>query len=116
VTEWKEQEVSKNAVSEDEELLAREDIVMLMQGKNAFNEKIYCYLRLSINNLRRMKDAIIRKEQFMPSDFGEVLAAGVGYPPPELRAEMAIAYGMMQPPKIESEKKPAIMQKPMWEE
>jgi hypothetical protein len=52
----------------------------------------------------------------MPSDFGEVLAAGVGYPPPELRAEMAIAYGMMQPPKIESEKKPAIMQKPMWEE
>jgi hypothetical protein len=116
VTEWKEQEVSKNATSEDEELLAREDIVMLMQGKNAFNEKIYCYLRLSINNLRRMKDAIIRKEQFMPSDYGEVLAAGAGYPPPELRAEMAIAYGMMQAPKIESDKKPALMQKPMWDE
>ena len=116
MNEWNQKEISSNSTSEDEELLAREDIIMLMQGKNAFNERIYCYLRLSINNLRNMKEAILRKEQFMPSDYGEVLAAGNGYPPPELRAEMAVTYGMMQAPKIEPEKKPVLMQKPIWEE
>ena len=115
MNEWNQKEVSSNAISEDEELLAKEDIIMLMQGKNAFGDRIYCYLRLSINNLRKMKEAIINKEQFMPSDFGEVLAAGNGYPAPELRAEMAVKYGMMQAPKVEP-KKPAALQKPVWDE
>jgi hypothetical protein len=115
LNDWNQKEISSNAASDDEELLAKEDIIMLMQGKNAFGERIYCYLRLSINNLRRMKNAIINKEQFLPSDYGEVLAAGNGYPTPELRAEMAVKYGMMQAPKLEP-KKPAFLNKPVWGE
>jgi hypothetical protein len=35
LNEWNQKEISKNALSsEDEELLSKEDIVMLMQGKN----------------------------------------------------------------------------------
>lgn len=114
--EWNQKEISQNAaLTEDEELLLREDIVMLLQGKNAHKERVYSYVKLSIVNLRRMKDAIMQKEEFIPSDFGEVLAAGSGYPPPELRAEMGIQYGMMQAPKIEPER-PALMQKPLWDD
>ncbi len=118
LNEWNQKEISQNAPqTEDEELLSREDIVMLLQGKNAYKERVYSYLKLSIKNLRLMKEAILNKEEFIPSDFGEVLAAGHGYPPPELRAEMGIKYGMMQAPQIEPEK-PALMQKPtsMWDD
>ncbi|TAE79746.1 MAG: hypothetical protein EAZ74_05855 [Alphaproteobacteria bacterium] len=116
LNEWNQKEISQNAlVGDEEDLLSKEDIVMLMQGKNPYGERIYCYLRLSINNLRRMKEAIINKEKFMPSDFGEVLAAGSGQPAPELRAEMAVTYGMMQTPKLEQRSMP-LMQKPLWDD
>ncbi len=117
MSEWNQKEISSNAdtESEDDALLELEDIIMLMQGKNGFGERVYSYLKLNIKNLRLMKESIMRKEEFMPSDFGEVLAAGQGNPPPELRAEMAVKYGMMQAPKVQPAK-PAMMQKPMWDE
>ena len=114
--EWNQKEISKNAaLAEDDESLSKEDIVLLLQGKNIHKERVYSYVKLSILNLERLKNAIIKKEEFTPSDFGEVLAAGSGYPPPELRAEMGIQYGMMQAPKIEPER-PALMQKPLWDD
>jgi hypothetical protein len=119
LNEWNQKEISQHKSDtlspEDEEMLAREEIVMLMQGKNTYGDRVYCYLKLSVLSLRKLKDAIVNKEDFMPSDFGEVLAAGNGYPEPELRAEMAVKYGLMQTPKVEP-KRPAMMQKPVWDE
>jgi hypothetical protein len=118
LNDWNQKEISKdinNLSPEDEELLAKEEIVMLLQGKNTHGDRVYCYLRLSVLSLRDLKDAILNKQDFMPSDFGEVLAAGNGYPEPELRAEMAVKYGLMQTPKIEP-KRPDMLQKPVWED
>ncbi len=118
MNDWNQKEISQNVNNlspEDEEALAREEIVMLMQGKNTYGDRVYCYLKLSVLSLTRLKDAIVAKEDFMPSDYGEVLAAGNGYPEPELRAEMAVKYGLMQTPKIDP-KKPAMLQKPVWDE
>lgn len=116
LNEWNEKEISRNA-SQDvpDPALDEEDVVMLLQGKNSFNKRVYCYLKLSINNLKRLKESLINKDPFMPSDFGEVLAAGEGAPPPELRAEMAVKYGLMQSAQPQPQK-PAIMQKPLWGE
>ncbi len=118
---WSDNEISTNAASpqhlsaEDEELLRREDIVMLLQGNNAMGERVYSYVKLSLLNLRKMKEAILNNDNFFPSDFGQVVAAGHGNPPPELRAEMGIQYGMVHQAEA-APPKPALMQKPLWED
>lgn len=95
-----EESSTKNTEDEDEdsidptdiETLGREEIVMLMQGKNDNGEPVFCYLQLSILQLRTLKNQIIRGQDFQPSDFGIVLVSGHGYPSVELRAEMAAKY------------------------
>ena len=106
---------SQYVSAEDEELLRREDIVMLLQGNNAMGERVYSYIKLSLLNLRKMKDAILNNDEFFPSDFGQVVAAGHGTPPPELRAEMGIQYGMVHQAEA-APQKPALMQKPFWDD
>ncbi len=86
----------------DEEL--ETEVVILLQGKNANNDLIYSYLKLRMREVFRLRDAIINKEDFAPSDFGSVLAAGLGQPSPELRSEMAIKYDLVDMKPI---KKPA---------
>lgn len=76
----------------DAATLDREDIVMLLQGKNNNGEQVFSYIKLSISQLRALKDRILSRQTFEPSDFGTVLASGYGYPSPELRAEMHIKY------------------------
>ncbi|NET71344.1 MAG: hypothetical protein F6K62_10565 [Sphaerospermopsis sp. SIO1G2] len=116
MTEWNQREISGHTpAAQDGEQLQAEEIVMLMQGKNAFNERVYCYLKLTVDRLRAMKEAIIHHQQFSPSDYGEVLAAGQGQPSPELRAEMAVTYSMQEAPTLEPQR-PENMQKPLWDE
>ena len=53
-----------------------------------------------------MKKFLLTGEQFKPSDFGTVLAAGKGEPSQELRSEMAVMYNMVdKPPTIRTSKK-----------
>jgi hypothetical protein len=87
-------ENENNLDQKDIETLNREEIVMLMQGKNENGERVFCYLRLSVLQLRALKNQIIRKQDFQPPDFGVVLASGYGYPSVELRAEMAAKYSL----------------------
>lgn len=104
---WKTGAYSTNTtpVSADEK--AMEEIgVILMQGKNVYGDPIYTYLRLPIKNLIVMREKIVRRENFMPAEYGEVLAAGKGEPSAELRSEMAVAHNMIDVPKP----KPAVNQ------
>ncbi len=100
MTEWTPQAFSKNStpVEWDEELLD-EDVVIYLTGKNVFGDKIFSYLKLTLRNLQKLKEALQGKEHFLPSDFGEVLTAGRGDPTPEVRAEMAITYNMVEVPR-----------------
>jgi hypothetical protein len=117
---WSDRDITINAgkqqlSAEDEELLRREEIVMLLQGNNSMGERVYSYLKLSVLNLRRMKDDILTSKNFLPSDYGQVLAAGHGMPPPELRAQMGVQYGVVQQAETVAPK-PALMQKPLWDD
>jgi hypothetical protein len=85
---------------EDIETLSREEIVMLMQGKNENGERIFCYLQLSVLQLRELKNRIVHGENFQPSDFGAVLVSGSGDPSEELRAEMAAKYNLTTPDEL----------------
>ena len=79
----------------DIELLGKEDIVMFMKGKNSDNQPIFTYLKLSIYQLRAMKNAIKAKATFLPSDFGKVLVSGEGEPSEEIQSIMSRQYGFL---------------------
>lgn len=100
MTDWVTRAFSKNStpVVFDEKLLD-EEVVVLMQGKNTFNDPVYSYIKLSLRNLQKLKNSMKKKENFVPSDFGTILAAGTGEPSVELRSEMAVTYGLVDVPK-----------------
>ena len=77
----------------DEEHLDKE-VVVLLNSINVFGDKVYSYVKLTIRNFLAIGDKIARKEKFMPSEFGTVLAAGKGYPDEELQKEMQENYNM----------------------
>lgn len=100
MTEWVTRAFSKNStpVELDEKLL-NEEVVILLQGWNAFNNPIYSYLKLTLGNLQKLKKAALNRENFLPSDFGTVLSAGTGDPSKELHSEMSVTYGLVDVPK-----------------
>jgi hypothetical protein len=99
-TSWKTGAYSKNTtpVSVDDALL-NEKGVILLQGKNIYGDQIFTYLELTLKSLIQLRDKMRRKEDFMPAEYGTVLAAGRGDPSPELKSEMAVAHQMVDVPK-----------------
>tara|TARA_B100000989_G_C19500040_1_gene453822 strand:- start:516 stop:884 length:369 start_codon:yes stop_codon:yes gene_type:complete len=99
-TKWVTSAYSKNStpVSIDEELLD-EKVVILLSGNNLFGDRIFSYLELTLRNLIELRNKMQKGENFMPADFGTVIAAGKGEPSDELRAEMAVTYNMIDVPK-----------------
>ncbi|MBV8939578.1 MAG: hypothetical protein JO089_07035 [Alphaproteobacteria bacterium] len=72
-----------------------EFVVILMQGKNTFGDRIFSYLKITLRDLKRMQAAVQAGQPFSPSDFGTVLAAGKGEPTPEQRAEISSMYKIL---------------------
>ena len=99
-TTWKTGAFSKNStpVAIDDALLD-EKVVILLQGKNVFGDQIYTYIRLSLRSLQQLRDKMKKNENFMPAEYGEILAAGRGEPSAELRSEMAVTYNMIDVPR-----------------
>ncbi len=95
---WNNEETSKS-VSADKfgELFKDEFAVILLQGKNSFGDMIYSYVQVTLPNIKRLYSALNSGEDFSPSDFGTIIAAGKGVPSDEIRAEMAASYKNLQP-------------------
>jgi hypothetical protein len=89
------QVADKTEESLDIELLKKDDITMLMQGKNSDGQKVFAYIKLSLFQLTAMKNAIKERKSFQPSDFGTVLVSGEGDPSEELRNTMSLQYGLV---------------------
>lgn len=89
---------SGTAVTIDE-TSKNDELVILLQGKNSFSDDIYSYLKLTMEKMYDLRIAMLEGKNFMPSDFGTVLAAGRGEPPQELRSEMAVRYKMIDKPR-----------------
>lgn len=97
---WTTKAQSKNSTSvELSEQLLNEDAVILLQGLNTFNDRVYTYIKLTIRNYLKLKEALKEGRVFFPSEFGTVLAAGKGEPPQELRSEMAVTYKLVDTPR-----------------
>ena len=58
---------------------------------------IYSYVKVGLPNIKLLYAAMNSGQDFSPSDFGEIIAAGKGMPTEEIRAEMANTYSMLQP-------------------
>lgn len=118
-TTWKTGAFSKNStpVAVDEKLL-EEKVVILLQGKNVFGDQIYTYIRMSLRSLQQLRDKMKRNDNFMPAEYGEVLAAGRGEPSPELRSEMAVTHNMIDVPRAKANETPAfaVPQPKLWDD
>lgn len=97
---WTAKAQGKNStqVELSEEVL-KEETVILLQGKNTFGDRVFSYLKLTIGNMLKLREALKNEQDFFPSEFGTVLAAGKGDPPQELRSEMAVTYKLIDIPK-----------------
>lgn len=91
-------------------------VVLLLYGKNTFGDKIYSYIKINLPNLPSLKTAIKSGKGFNPSDFGEVIAAGKGEPPNEVRAEIAAMYQVLDTQKPQQPTTPAPTEKKAWDE
>jgi hypothetical protein len=99
-TTWKTSAFSKNSTPvEIDEALLNEKVVILLQGKNIYGDQIFTYLQLTLRSLQQLRDKMRKQEDFMPAEYGAVLAAGRGEPSPELRSEMAVTHNMIDVPK-----------------
>jgi len=81
-----------------DELLAQEAVI-LAQGKNMFGDAIYSYIKFPMRNFRKLRTSMQAGENFKPSDYGEVIAAGRGEPSQELKDEMREQWGLVDTPK-----------------
>ncbi len=97
---WKTGAYSKNStpVAVDDAAM-NEKVVVLLQGKNIYGDPIFTYLQLTLKSLIALRDKMLSRADFMPAEYGTVLAAGKGDPSTELRSEMAVTHNMIDVPK-----------------
>lgn len=119
-TTWKTSAFSKNSTPvELDEALLNEKVVILLQGKNVYNDAIYTYLQLSLRSLQQLRDRMRGGGDFMPAEFGTVLAAGKGEPSAEMRSEMALTHNMIDVPRPKTAAAPAayaVPQPKLWDD
>lgn len=72
-----------------------ENGVLLFQGKNTFGDDIYCFLQLPLKNIETVKSHLAAGHNFVPSQFGTVLAAGRGQPSEEAKEEIGRTHFMI---------------------
>lgn len=97
---WKTSAYSKNSTPvEVDDALLSEKVVILLQGKNVYGDPIFTYLQLTLKSLQQLRDKMRSGADFMPAEYGEVLAAGRGEPSAELRSEMAVTHNMVDVPR-----------------
>src|SRR5688572_12250952 len=75
--------------TEDFDNIPEDEIgIILVYGKNNFGKKIYTYIELPIRKTKKLLDKLTAGGAFVPSEFGKVVAAGIGEPSPEVEQEM----------------------------
>jgi hypothetical protein len=110
--EWVAKALGSANLSVDDNIsseLMDDETVMLINSTNMFGDPVYVYLKVQMNNFRPLRDAMVSGDSFMPSDFGEVLAAGRGSPPQAVIDEMRVRFKMVDLPKPATPKNAAPM-------
>lgn len=71
-----------------------EDLLILVQGKNVFNDKIYCYIKIGSERLEEFNKTIRHNANFDLRQFGTVVAAGRGIPTSDVQTEVIQELGI----------------------
>lgn len=90
---------SQDTPSEIDDALLRENVTILLQGKNVYGDQIYTYLELQLWKLQQLREKMRSQEDFMPTDFGTVISAGKGEPPDEIRQRIFVEKNMVDVPR-----------------
>lgn len=98
-TKWSSEALGKDGSVDFAALLKDESTVILLRGKNVFGDLIYCYLKITYGDIAKLQEAVGAPGTFNITDFGSVIAGGKGEPPPEVEAEIALTYPMLEKPK-----------------
>ena len=81
-------------VAGDNNEIPDEDLLVLVQGKNAFNDRIYCYLRIPSPQLDEFSHNLRTAANFDLRQFGTVVAAGRGIPTAAVQTEVTQGLGI----------------------
>lgn len=88
--------------SESEEMIDEDMlgacVVILLQGNNLFGNRVYSYVLLPGRRLSRMFWPMLAGRNFKPSQYGVVIFAGVGEPPPDIREITQTEFNMTKVP------------------
>jgi hypothetical protein len=99
-TKWSTQVLGQSGSSTGfGELLKDEYAIIFLQGKNTFDDIVYCYVKVMLPDIDRMHAILDSGAGFNPSDFGTVVAAGKGEPTMEVKGELSMLYPMLSQPK-----------------
>lgn len=71
-----------------------EDMLVLVQGKNAFNDSIYCYIKVSSSRMNEFMNVLKTTRQFDLREYGTVVAAGRGVPTADTQIEVTQDLGI----------------------
>jgi hypothetical protein len=74
--------------ADDEEGGDDENLMVLVQGKNSFNDLIYCYIKIAGHHLEDFKATLESASSFDLRQFGTVVAAGRGRPTRDVQTEV----------------------------
>jgi len=69
-----------------------EDLMVLMQGKNVYNDRIYCYLKIPQVKLDELQGRMRSAGGFDLREYGTVIAAGKGVPTRDVQLEVNQEY------------------------
>jgi hypothetical protein len=69
--------------------------VLLLNGRNTLGVEIYAFLELPLDQIDALKTALRSGENFVPSDFGTVLASGYGQPSEEVKDQIGKKHFMV---------------------
>lgn len=72
-----------------------EEIVLLLGGFNNFGDKIYNYVKIPMAKVEELIKGVENGGRFDVREFGEVVAAGLGIPTPEVKKEIESTYRMI---------------------
>jgi hypothetical protein len=81
-----------------EEEIVDKSLVIMLQGKNVFGDRIFTYLELRLGMLPELKKAMDSGADFSPFSFGKVVAGDTRNASPELLEDMSRRYNMVDFP------------------
>jgi hypothetical protein len=67
---------------------AQEPVVLLFLGRNSAGHEIYNYLELSVHLVPELVSRLEARESFRLSEYGNIIAAGLGEPSPETKRDI----------------------------